>query len=201
VPNDQRKLDSLLKAAEIESMASTFREDKATQVASRLLELAGGSLNVLPLVKLVYMVDRTSLARYGYPVTMDTFYNLRAGPVVSSTFDCIKKGTSKNTPVWSKHIAPRDGNSVTLLEAAEPTELSPADEAIIAEVFQEHGQKSVDEWMVFAHSLPEWRNPAPMRSRRFRYRDLLVSVGWSPGEADAAIGDLLAELHADRLFG
>src|SRR5690606_15384011 len=113
-----------------ELLVMPFREDRATQVASRLLELAGGSLNVLPLVKLVYLVDRTCLERFGRPVTFDSFYNMANGPVVSSTLDCINAETEEDAPIWSRHISRRTGNSVRLIRPAAPLDLSRAEEAI-----------------------------------------------------------------------
>jgi uncharacterized phage-associated protein len=182
-------------------MPLVFREDKATQVASRMLEMAGGSLGVLPLVKLVYVVDRTCLERYGRPVTFDTFYNMAHGPVVSSTMDCINAQTNDDAPVWSRHVGRRDGHSVQLLKPAEPYALSAAEEAVIEDVFREHGHKSIGEWIEFSHSLPEWENPAPKKRHGFRYRDILKAAGWNDEDVAQAVHDLTAEARATLLFG
>jgi hypothetical protein len=38
-----------------------FDPDKATEVAARFIQLEGGSINVLKLVKLIYLLERESI--------------------------------------------------------------------------------------------------------------------------------------------
>lgn len=47
-----------------------FRFDitKATEVACQFLKREGGSINIMKLVKLVYLLDRLSVAKRGIPV-------------------------------------------------------------------------------------------------------------------------------------
>jgi hypothetical protein len=182
-------------------MPLVFREDKATQLAARLLELAGGRLNVLPLVKMVYLADRTCLERYGRPVTWDTFYNMPNGPVVSSTMDCINAEAEQDAPYWSQFIGPRSGDSVMLVGPVVPDQLSRAEIEAVDQVFLEHRDKTVGEWIAFAHDLPEWENPAPKKRQLLRYRHLLASVGWRPDEITEAIHSLTAEATADLVLG
>ena len=68
---------------------SLFNERKAAQAAAYLLCKAGGSLNVLKLVKLMYLAERESLRRYGETITGDALVSMRNGPVLSATLDHI----------------------------------------------------------------------------------------------------------------
>jgi len=45
-----------------------FDETKATQVASRILKMRGGRMHYLKLIKLLYIIDREALQRWGFQV-------------------------------------------------------------------------------------------------------------------------------------
>ncbi len=49
-------------------MKLAFDQVKATQAAALFLKLAGGSLNYLALIKLLYKSDREGLRRWGLPI-------------------------------------------------------------------------------------------------------------------------------------
>ena len=61
-------------------MTVTYREDKATQAAARLLRLAGGKLNHMKLMKLLYLADRRALIQWGRPITFDWYVSMPHGP-------------------------------------------------------------------------------------------------------------------------
>ena len=72
-----------------------FREEKATALASFFLEKAGGELEYLKLLKLMYLVERESLRVLSASVTGDVFYSMKHGPVMSATFDLGSIGSEK----------------------------------------------------------------------------------------------------------
>lgn len=184
-------------------MNPVFREDKATQVASRLLQLSGNRLSILKLVKLVYLADRASLERFGRPITFDKFYAMAHGPIVSSTMDCINASDvwPNSAPIWTRFISQRDGNEVSLVEPAPPRDLSRAEEAIIDEVFGTHGHKTPWELANYTHGLAEYHDPTPNKRQFFRYRDVLRAVGWNDEDIRAATADLIAETKAAQIVG
>src|SRR5438094_5768402 len=67
----------------------TFNERKAAQAASRLIQQSGGEMNYLALMKLLYLVDREALIRFGRPVTGDRVVSMKHGPVLSRIYDLI----------------------------------------------------------------------------------------------------------------
>ncbi len=181
-------------------MTPTFREEKTTQIASRLLETAGGRMNILKLVKLVYLVDRTSLVKYGRPVTFDRFFAMKQGPVVNSTLDCINAvREAGEAPIWMNHISERRTNAVTLLRAAEPLDLSTAEERIIDEVCERFGAMSEWELRDWTHqSLPEYREPHEAKRTPITYEDVLTAAGWDQADIAEAILQLDMEDEAQR---
>jgi hypothetical protein len=52
-------------------MVLRFNERRATEAAARFLKLRGGKMSYLKLIKLLYLLDREALLRWGRPVTTD----------------------------------------------------------------------------------------------------------------------------------
>ena len=72
-------------------MRAQFREDKATQAAARLLRHAGGRMEYLKLIKLLYLAERESLVTLGSPLTYDACWSLPYGPILSATLDRVNQ--------------------------------------------------------------------------------------------------------------
>jgi uncharacterized phage-associated protein len=171
-------------------MRMTFDETKATQTAASFLRLAGGKLQYLALIKLLYKLDREALNRWGVPVTTDSYVSMKLGPVTSHIYNLIKESSSSAHPTfWSSHIQ-RDGYSVTL--AAEPgdTELSRAEESLVREIFESDGDKSGFKLAEECHKdFPEWNDPGNSSSP-ITIQEILTALGKSEDDfaySEAAI--------------
>lgn len=179
-----------------------FREDKATQAAARLLKLRGGRMSHLKLVKLLYLVERESLTRLGLPLTYDAYASLPHGPVLSATLDRINSAEYYRGGYWDRHIAPKSGHTVSLRDPdhVPGDQLSPAEEALIDEVFQRYGHLPRWELVEVTHRLPEWTDPRGS-SLPIEPADILRNEGYSEEE----IAQLEAEwdelAYAQALFG
>ena len=66
-----------------------FSERKVTEAAGYLLRLAGGQEFHMKLLKLLYIADRTALARWGFFLSEDSHVSMEYGPVLSNTFNLI----------------------------------------------------------------------------------------------------------------
>lgn len=183
-------------------MTAVFREDKATQVVGLFLATAGGSMDLLKLVKLVYLVDREALVRYGRPVTFDRFFSMVHGPVVSSTLDCMNADPEENAcPYWSRYIGAREGNRITLERDAPVDSLSPAEVTVIQDVQREFGAMSAWDLRNYTHTLPEWKQPVRQKRLPLHYRDVLRAGGWAEGEIDEVLQDISAESRGHQVLG
>jgi uncharacterized phage-associated protein len=142
-------------------MRRHFREDKATQAAARLLKLRGGRMSHLKLIKLLYLVERESLTRFGVPFTYDSYVSMPHGPVLSATLDRINERPMYEGGYWDQHITPKQNNEVALRDAetVPADQLSRAEEALIDEIFRTHGHLSRWELVELTHQLPEWTDP------------------------------------------
>ena len=180
-------------------MPITYREDKATQAAARLLQLAGGTLNHMKLIKLLYLADRKALLQFGRPITFDWYVSMAHGPVLSFTLDKINDSPPPDgTSYWHRFISERQDHQVTLLGPSPRDQLSPAEEQVLDAVWREFGTMNQWELRDYSHSLPEWRDPKGS-SLPIQISDILLGEGFSEDEAREVLDTLNAEEFAARL--
>jgi uncharacterized phage-associated protein len=184
----------------LQEMPVSYREDRATQAAARLIELHGGSMNVMKLIKLLYFLDRTALIRWGRPITFDFYFSLNHGPILSVTLNNIDAQPGPYAPTyWSKFIGERRGYDVELVEKAPMDQLSPAEESLVNEIFDTYG--GMDQWQLseLSHRLPEWMYPEGS-NRPIAIEDILRGEDFSEEEVANIVEGLEAEGVAQRLL-
>jgi hypothetical protein len=86
-------------------------------------------MSCLKLIKLLYLVDREALLRWGRPVTTDRHVSMPKGPAVSQTYDLIVGGNPPGTHTyWHDYISEPENFEVSLCRDPGGDELSPAEE-------------------------------------------------------------------------
>lgn len=176
-----------------------FNEVKATQAAARLLRNRGGRMSYMKLIKLLYLADREALARWGRPITMDTYVSMDKGPVLSHVLDRINEGPSPEDPsFWAQHIVSLGNYEVELNEDPAGEALSEAEDDLLDEIFKRFG--SLTRWKIVevVHKLPEWKDPHG-GAVPIRYSDILKAFNKSPSEIDAIESELAALSRLDSL--
>lgn len=177
-----------------------YRQERATQAAARLLQLRGGRMSYLKLLKLLYLADRKSLVEHGRPITFDRFVSMDHGPVLSQTYNLIvAEEPPDKRSYWREFISEPEHYEVHLLKEAPSGELSAAQEGVLGEVFAEFGHLSRWELVKFTHTLPEWVDPQGS-SIPIAIRDVLRASGLDEEEAEAVEGDLAGEDALERLL-
>lgn len=176
-------------------MKPNFRETKATQLAGVLLALSGGSMYYLKLMKLMYLIDREGLLRWGRSITNDEYVSMDNGPVLSQTLDLIKH-KNFGASYWKHFISAPQHKQVGLITEPEADELSRAEVNLIREqyakfqkMFGHLGQE--DRWALaaYTHNLPEWTHPEGS-SIPIAYKDVLKHEGKSDEEIKEILSDL-----------
>ncbi|MGA2740144.1 MAG: Panacea domain-containing protein, partial [Bryobacteraceae bacterium] len=171
-------------------MRLRFNEVKATQAASRLLRLRGGRMSYLKLIKLLYIIDREALIRWGRTVTTDRHVSMPKGPVVSQIYDLITGDEPPNEETfWRQHVSSPQDFEIQLQKDPGDDELSNAEEALIDEIFDEHGHKSRWELVRLTHDLPEWQDPCG-GSIPIAYRDILRAANKTEAEIAAVESEI-----------
>jgi uncharacterized phage-associated protein len=127
-------------------MSFPFDSNKATEVACRFARLESGRINVLKLVKLVYLLDRLSIQRRNIPVVGGAYFSMKNGPVTSEVLDLINADRIAGTEsVWPNYISSRRNHEVEINEI--PTGfLSESEVDLLEEIYREHGTK--DQWQL-----------------------------------------------------
>jgi uncharacterized phage-associated protein len=172
-------------------MLLNFDEGKATQVAAAVMLKRGGRIHYLKLIKLLYLIDREALLRWGVPVSTDRYVSMDHGPVLSSIYKLIVEDKPK--PIWARYISQPLGDYEIELLAEPPTDLlSRAEEKLIDEIYAQYGHRNrwdlVDNVM---HKLPEWTDPHGS-SIPIHIRQILEAAGEAPDEIKAVLRELKA---------
>jgi len=171
-------------------MPLRFDETKATQAAALILRLRGGQMHYLKLVKLLYLVVRAALLKWGIPVTTDHHVSMDHGPVVSKIYSLITEDKPK--PVWAQYISAPLGEYEVALNKEAPTDrLSRAEEKLIREVYEQFGRWNRWDLVRHVHTFQEWKNPNGS-SIPISIREILEAGGEDENEIRAVI----KELHA-----
>ncbi|MET0464794.1 MAG: Panacea domain-containing protein [Chitinophagaceae bacterium] len=171
-------------------MKPNFREEKATQLAALLLKLRGGRMSYLKLMKLMYLVDRAALLRWGRPVTFDNIVSMNNGLVLSQTLDLITGGSRLGVDeLWRRFISEPQGYEVALENEPEFDELSKAEVSLVEEIFGKFGRMSRWELVDLTHTFPEWTDPKGS-SIPVDYKEVLEAGEKSEREIFEILSDL-----------
>src|SRR3989442_5601160 len=119
-------------------------------------------MNYMALIKLLYLIDREALLRFGRPVTGDAVVAMKQGPVLSAIFDRVsQKKQHLPKSAWHNFI-PRPAPYVYTVRFSglpDVSALSEAELALIDEVYARHRNLSEADLVDLTHRLPEWTDP------------------------------------------
>lgn len=187
-----------------------FSSDKAGQIAAVFAAEAGGRINVLKLVKLIYLADRHSMELYSHPITYDNWVSMDHGPVPSTTLNLINGHVQDVGDTWGRWIADRENHTASLapdaltnngeLNRDSLDQLSDADIAVIRQVWADLGH--MDQWALvkFTHEhCPEWQDPQGSSSPISEWR-LLRELGRTEEEAIEEAQNIIEQRQLDSFF-
>lgn len=177
--------------------APWFNVRKAAQVAAYFALRAGGAVNILKLVKLIYLADRTFIEKYDYPMLNDEFVSMDHGPVNSRTLEYINGMQLDGRGAWDEFVSPRTGYDIGLahpditLETLD--EFSAADLEVLDEIWARFGHYDKYRLRDYTHrNCPEWEDPKGS-SKPISYERLYQVLG----KKNAA--ELVADVNAQRV--
>jgi uncharacterized phage-associated protein len=132
-------------------------------------------MSYLKLVKLLYLLDREALIRWGRPVTTDRHCSMNHGLVVSNIYNLIKDEIPPGEhSIWRDFISFPQNYEVELVSGKEAgsDELSMAEEELIEEIFGKFGKLGRWDLVKLTHELPEYVDPHGS-SLTIEFRDIL----------------------------
>jgi len=168
-----------------------FDEQKVTEAAALLLQLRGGCMHYIKLIKLLYIADRQAFSEWGIPISNDNYVSMDHGPVLSQTYNLIKDGGR----FWSSYISAPFGDYEIQLNTTlqNKRKLSPAEEDMLSKVFDEFGRENRWKIVDFVHTLPEWKDPGG-GSIPISISEILHALN----ESEENIRAIIAEIDQER---
>lgn len=166
---------------------ASFNEAKTAQMAAYLLLKRGGRMSHMKLIKLLYMADRESCDRSGFPMSGDTMVSLKYGPVLSSTLN-ILNGEPSSSGEWSHFISQKQDHQVGLVKSVQEDdldELSVADKEILDFIWDKFGSMTRWDLVKYTHdenNCPEWEDPKES-SKPIEVVKLFEALGNTKAEA------------------
>jgi uncharacterized phage-associated protein len=182
-------------------MKPWFNVRKAAQVAAFFAKQEGGNINVLKLVKLIYLANRKAMEKLDFPLLNDNLVSMDHGPVVSLTYDYIN-GSQLDRDGWEEFVTDRSGYAVGLVKADlsidDLDELSEIEIEILTETWKSFGH--FDKWKMrdYTHdNCPEWEDPDGS-SQPIPYARVFKFL--SKQETDFLVRRILDQRRTDELF-
>jgi uncharacterized phage-associated protein len=180
-------------------MSSLFCEKKAAQVAAYFLLRASdrqANITVLKLMKLMYLAERLSYERFGFPIIGDSLVSMPNGPVLSRTLDLINFGSSSDQSEWDALIAAKMGRDMALndnegLNVESLRELSDSDIEVLDSIWRKFGQWSALKLREYTHdpdNCPEWQDPDGS-SVPIQLETLLSKLGYATSDVARIVDD------------
>lgn len=194
-------------------MQLSFSHKKATQALNFFARAAGGSLNKMKALKLIYFADRCHLRRYGRPVTNDSYFAMKFGPVASACRDLLSENEesadSTESNYASRFIRIDQGYDYSSTAETDTQPLSESDLEALQFAWENYHQKDQFALADETHFFPEWKkHQAAIESgettrRNMPYGDFLMNPpeGKDPlpplsKEQQDDLHEELEELHA-----
>lgn len=187
------------------AMGFVFDIERTVQIVGHLFhEAQVDRINVMKMLKLLYIADRESLRDAGYPVTGDQAVAMEHGPVLSRIYDL-----SKTTDDWElndeerawRNFFRRVGHDLVLERQPTEEKLSDHDAEMIDLAIARYGQCDQFQLRDLTHDFPEWRNnEIGHSSRPIPLHDILEAVG-RLDEAKAIEQDQREAQFFAHLFG
>lgn len=194
-------------------MSLAFSHRKATQALNWLARQAGGRLNKMAALKLVFFADRYHVRKYGRPVTGDSYLAMNYGPVPSGTKDLayLSEFLSNHERSYAETYLQRstaDAHSFESKAEPETRVFSETDLEALGFAWAQFGRFDQFALADITHDYPEWkRHEAALKSKEttrvpMHYVDFLEDAPSTvnpchPLTADEALQrrEMLAELE------
>lgn len=144
-----------------------YNARKAAQtIAFFAMKNGAAPLAVIKAVKLVYLADRESIKRFGFPIQDEDRVSMKHGPVNSDTYSMINGEADAVAAGWADFLRDREDHNIALvrenLTVADLDELSDADLEVLEETWRRFGHMhkwALRDWTHVPANVPEWEDP------------------------------------------
>lgn len=158
-----------------------FSPEKILHEIVYLLSLNGGRMNLLKLMKELYLIDRESIKERDTSVSGDVFFSMPHGPVLSQTLNLCYDLPNNSWAEYLEKIVVPYYPDISVKKMIDLDLLSEKDKDYIRKVSEEFKEYSPKELEDYTHQLSEWKDPQGS-SRKIRYVDVMRALGKSDEE-------------------
>lgn len=147
-------------------MKYQFDSQRSLEASAYLIRHWTGEKTVMKLIKLLYLADRYSIQKYRLPITGDSYFGMKDGPVLSTVLNLLR-GKSLDAE-WNRCIPPVSGKSECGLKADPGAEnLSGADIIALDAVIKLYAGMSASQLRRLCHDkCKEYVDPIPRKLKR-----------------------------------
>ncbi|MFZ0914468.1 MAG: Panacea domain-containing protein [Candidatus Korobacteraceae bacterium] len=141
-------------------MLLNFDIDKAIAATAYIIERDGGRSDMFPLIKKIYLADRSALIKWGKSITGDSFAALEKGPIVSNIYNLMKQEGEESEQIqWDNVIQKKKPYWIVLRKCAESGVLSEQEKEVLEEARNTINaiRGSIPKWV--HKNCPEWTDP------------------------------------------
>lgn len=162
-----------------------YSSDKILQEIIYLLSLNNKRMNLLKLMKELYLIDRTSIDERDTSVSGDVFYSMPHGPILSQTLNMLNDLVNNKWGDYLDAVSAKYYPDIQIKQEIDFDRLSYKDKSYIKAISEKFKNFTPKELENFTHTLPEWVDPKGS-SIKIRYRDVMLALGKSEEEISAA---------------
>jgi uncharacterized phage-associated protein len=154
-----------------------FQYRSAVQALNFFANKAGGSVNAMKALKLVWLADRYHLCQHGRTITGDEFFAMKLGPVASGTRDLIQSNEnilSEDEINYFRQFLKKDGYRIESIKDIYLKVFSMTDKETLESVWETFGD--MDEYALsnYTHEFPEWKQHKSGLDRGIFSRKLIL---------------------------
>lgn len=178
-----------------------FNERKATEAAYLMLQLGGGEMPYMTLIKLLYLADRRALNQWERPITSDRFISMKHGPVLSKIYDLVRDRLLTEG-IWPQAIERSSQYNIrTKIEEFPILELCEAEIELIQSVYGDF--RHMDQWALrdYMHdNFEEYVEQPDSSSEDITLEEVLKALAYDIPNSNRIINEIRDETYINALF-
>ena len=153
---------------------------KILQEICFLLSLNNGRMNLIKLIKELYLADRLSIEEREFSISGDIFYSMKNGPILSNALDLLTNDLPDFIEYIHSEVAQdpeeRYYPDIVLVKTPGQDRLSKNDKKYLQQVSEEIKKKKAFYLVDLTHKLPEWQEVLSGR-KKIHFSDILRALG------------------------
>ncbi|MEI9921336.1 MAG: Panacea domain-containing protein [Bacteroidota bacterium] len=162
-----------------------FKYKKSVQALNFFAQQEGGKINKMKALKLLWLSDRAHLWKHARPITDDTYFAMKFGPVASGSKDLIEESdfieSQTEKDYTNKYLKRLDNLQYSSTGEIDDSVLSRSEIEALTIVYGEFGKMSQFDLSDLSHIFPEWKKyESEIKAGGVRYEMKLVDFFDAP---------------------